>query len=208
MRRGEKMSNLSNAKIYGGIGALLMLIGGFIPAVGGILPLIGLILVFIAVKNIADEAKDESIFKNYLWYFIVSIIAMVAVFSIFIASFGAAGGFSLLDMMQMQGGQNINPADLTSLVGNMMGGCLAALVIGWILMIVATLFLRKSFNSIAEHTEVKLFATTGLLFFVGAITLIILIGGFILLIAMILEIVAFFSLPETLPRTTTSAAES
>ena len=202
------MSNLSNAKIYGGIGALLMLIGGFIPAVGGILPLIGLILVFIAVKNIADEAKDESIFKNYLWYFIVSIIAMVAVFSIFIASFGAAGGFSLLDMMQMQGGQNINPADLTSLVGNMMGGCLAALVIGWILMIVATLFLRKSFNSIAEHTGVKLFATTGLLFFVGAITLIILIGGFILLIAMILEIVAFFSLPETLPRTTTSAAES
>ncbi|HEC82238.1 MAG TPA: DUF996 domain-containing protein [Thermoplasmatales archaeon] len=199
------MSNLSNARMYGGIGALLMLVGGFIPAVGGIIPLIGLILVFIAVKSIANETNDESIFKNYLWYFVVSIVAMVVVFGIFIASFGAAGGFSILNMMQMQGGQTVNPEDITSLVGNMMGGCLAALVIGWILMIVATLFLRKSFNSIAEHTGVKLFATTGLLFFVGAITLVILVGGILLLIAAILEIVAFFSLPETLPKAATAS---
>ena len=194
------MGNLSSARIYGGIGALLMLIGGFIPTVGAIIPIIGLILVFIAIKYIADETKDQTIFKNYLWYFVISIIATVVALGIFMASFGAAGGFSILNMMQTQSGQNINPADFTNLAGSMIGGCLAALVIGWILMIVATMFLRKSFNSIAEHTNVKLFATTGLLFFIGAITLIILLGAFILLIAMILEIVAFFSLPETLPK--------
>ncbi|HID25326.1 MAG TPA: DUF996 domain-containing protein [Thermoplasmata archaeon] len=194
------MSKLGTARMYGGIGALLMLIGGFIPAVGAIISTISLILVFIAIKYIADETKDHSIFQNYLWYFIISIIAVAVVVGITVASFGVAGGFSFLEMLQSQGGQISDPTAAMNLLGNMVGGCLAALVIGWILMIVATLFLRKSFNSIAEHTNVKLFATTGLLFFIGAITLIILVGIFILLIATILEIVAFFSLPETLPK--------
>ena len=57
------MSKLSEAKILGGIGALLMLLGGFIiPGLGGI---IGLILIFIAVKYISEECKDKSIFDNY-----------------------------------------------------------------------------------------------------------------------------------------------
>jgi uncharacterized membrane protein len=58
------MGNLSNAKILGGIGALLTLIGIFIPSSWGILSLIGFILVFVAVKMIADAAKDHGIFNN------------------------------------------------------------------------------------------------------------------------------------------------
>jgi uncharacterized membrane protein len=74
---------------------------------------------------------------------------------------------------------------------------IAGLVVIWIIAIIASLFIRKSFNLIAEKTGVKWFATTGLLYFIGTITLIIVIGIVILLIASILEIVAFFSLPET-----------
>ena len=73
------------------------------------------------------------------------------------------------------------------------------LIVGWILMIFATIYLRKSYNSIAKHTNVDLFKTTGTVYFIGAITLIVVIGAFILLIGKILEIVAFFSLPEEIP---------
>ena len=67
-----------------------MLIGGFIlPGIGAI---IGLVILFIAVKYIADVAKDESIFNNYLMHFICSIIAVVTVVIIFFVSIG---GFSL-----------------------------------------------------------------------------------------------------------------
>ena len=45
------MSKLSEAKVFGGIGALLMLIGGFIPYAGPIVSIVGLVLVFIAVKS-------------------------------------------------------------------------------------------------------------------------------------------------------------
>ena len=63
------------------------------------------------------------------------------------------------------------------------------------------MYLRKSYNSIAKHTKVHLFRTTGLIYFIGAITLIIAIGIIIILVAKILEIVAYFSLPEKLPST-------
>lgn len=41
------MSKLSNAKIFGGVGAILTLIGGLISEV---ISLIGVVLIFIAVK--------------------------------------------------------------------------------------------------------------------------------------------------------------
>ena len=61
------MSNLSNAKMYGGIGSIIMLIGGFIPVVGMALPIIGLVLVIIAIKNIADETKDHGNFREIVF---------------------------------------------------------------------------------------------------------------------------------------------
>lgn len=82
--------------------------------------------------------------------------------------------------------------------------CVLGLIVGWIVMIVATLYLRKSYDRIAEYTKVDMFKTTGLLYFIGAITLIVLIGFLILFIAKILEIVAFFTLPDTLPAQTTT----
>jgi len=44
-----------------------------------------------------------------------------------------------------------------------------------------------------------MFRTTGLLFLIGAATLIVLVGFVILFIAAILQVVAFFSIPEQLP---------
>ena len=75
-------------------------------------------------------------------------------------------------------------------------------MVAWILLILGTLYLRKSYNSIAEYTKVDLFKTTGLVYFIGAITLIVIIGIFIIIVAKILEIVAFFSLPENLSTAT------
>ena len=192
------MSNLSNAKVFGGIGALLSLIGGFIPFAGPVVLIIGLILVFLAIKNISDETKNKSIFDNYLYYFILSIIAIVAAVVIMFASVGSIDFLNISEQSQ-------NITDYTefwNIFGGVVTGCVLALFIAWIFMIIAALFLRKSYTSIAEHTKVDLFKTTGLLYLIGAITLIVIIGALILLIAKIIEIIAFFSLPENLPKAT------
>jgi len=44
-----------------------------------------------------------------------------------------------------------------------------------------------------------MFSTVGTLYLIGAALLIIMIGGLILIVAKVLEMIAFFSLPEKLP---------
>jgi len=193
------MSDLGNAKIFGGIGALLTLIGTFIPYAGPIISIVGLIFVFIAVKSISDLTKDHDIFRNYLYSFIMSIISIVAVFVIIFIGFGMVGGFSWITSLQ-----DINITDFSTFwdsFGGIIGYTLLALFVGWILAIIAAIFLRRSYNSIAKHTKVKLFRTTGTLYFWGAITTIIVIGFLIIFIASIIEIIAYFSLPDKLPST-------
>jgi len=193
------MTKISEAKILGGIGALLSLFV-VLPSVGPLVSIIGFVLVFIAVKYIAEETKNHSIFQNYMMNFILSIIAIGAVIVIMIAAFGISGGFSWITTVQQQNITDFN--SFWASFGTMIGGCIVALVIAWVLLILGSLYLRKSYNSIAEHTQVNLFKTTGLVYFIGAITLIIVIGVFILIVAKILEIVSFFSLPENLPAAT------
>ena len=191
------MAEFNNAKMFGGIGAILLLIGVFIPYAGPILHILGLILVFIAVRTISQLANDDKIFNNYLYYFILNIVAFIAVIVIMIIGFGMAGGFSWITGLQSANITNFN--DFLDYFGSIIGACVAAIIIGWILLIIAALYLRKSYNAIAEYTNVKLFSTTGLIYFIGAITLIVFIGVFILFIGRILEIIAYFSLPDSLP---------
>ena len=190
------MSKIGQAKILGGIGALLSLLT-VVPSIGFIIGLVGLILVFIAVKYIAEETKDHTIFQNYLMNFIFDIIAIGAVIGIMIMAFGISGGMSWVNAMQ--GKDFTDFSSFWETFGSMVIGCALALLVAWIMLLIGALYLRKSYNSIADHTKVDLFKTTGLVNLIGAATLIIVIGVFIILIARILEIVSYFSLPENLP---------
>lgn len=201
------MSKLSKAKIFGGMGAVLSLVGSFIPFIeimylelGVILFIAGWVLVVIAIKYIADETKHGPIFKNYLVYFVCSILAIVATAVILIIGCGLPVFF----LVGYMGGGSIDPDFIIALIGAL----IMAIVVTWILMIIGTIYLRKSYNSIAKYTKVDLFRTTGTVYFIGAITLIVLVGALILLIAKILEIVSFFSLPDKIPIAAEASKES
>jgi len=187
------MSKLRKAKILGGIGALLMLIGGI--ASPGLGCLLGLILLFVAIKYIADTTSDESIFDNYLMHFILTILAVIAVVLIFFYSVGGLTFFSLLEETEFTDAQSVY-----DFFEPYIGWWILALVVGWVFIVISAIYLKKSYESIAEHTNVSMFKTTGKIYFIGAILLIVIVGILILFIAKILEIVAFFSLPEELPK--------
>ena len=192
------MTKLSEAKIYGGIGALLSILG-IVPYAGPLLGLIGLVLIFIAVKQIADETKNHKIFNDYLMNFILQIVAVVALIIIVIVAFGISGGLTWATSLSQQNITDFN--SFWNIFGTIITGAIIGLVIAWILLVIGAFFLRKSYNNIAEHTKVNLFKTTGTVYFIGAITLIIIVGLLILFVAKILEIVSFFSLPDNLPQT-------
>ena len=193
------MGLLHNAKIIGGIGAILTLLL-IIPSIGWIIGIIGFILALIAVKYISDETKDKSIFDNFLYFFIVAIIAIVVSGVIFVITFLEAGGISYI--MELQNLAYTDPLAVWNAIQPLLIGALVALAILWSLILISAIFLRKSYDIIGELTKVKWFNTAALLFLIGAATLIIGIGFLLVLVGIILEIIAFFSLPDKLPTKT------
>lgn len=183
------MGNLDSAKNLGGIGSILIVVGALIPAIGTAVAIVGIILVLIAVKYISDETKDPRIFKNYLFSFIFAIVAFVVAGLVLVMGF-----FGLL----------LSAGDSDSGLVNFLASIGLALVAFWILAILSAVFLRRSYNSIHAHTKVSLFSTTATVNLIGAFLVIVLIGLVIVFIAMILQIVAFFSLPEMIETQATS----
>ncbi len=156
------MAELKDAKIWGGIGAILTVVG---------LGFIGFILKLIGVKKISDATGNGEIFSKYLWSAALAIIASILILA------GMISGM---------------------LSGHMMG-LGAMMIVGAILMIVAAYFMKQSYDMVAEETGVSMFSTVALLYIIGAVLTIVVIGAILILIAAILEIVAFFSLPDSIP---------
>ena len=161
------MGDLKNAKILGGIGAILTLVN---------LGFIGFILKLLAVKNIAEATGRGEIFSKYLWAAILAIIADLVLISAFIGSMGTLSE---------------SPEQVIGMIG--FGGFIAI-----VLLIIGMWFMKQSYDMIAEETGVGTFRTVAKLYIIGAILLVVLIGAFLILIAAILEIVAFFSLPDSI----------
>ncbi|RLG06526.1 MAG: hypothetical protein DRN59_02865 [Thaumarchaeota archaeon] len=175
------MATLEQARTFGGIGSILMILT-IVPFAGPILGIIGFVLVLIAVKYISEIVGDPSIFKNYLIAVILSIAGVVV-----ISLAGFAAYLALIP--PMAGG----PERLLNIFSLSVIGVLVAV---WILLIIAAIFIRRSFNSIASALNVKMFSTAALLYLIGAIlTIAFGIGGIISFIAIILQIIAFFQIP-------------
>jgi len=164
------MSKLGDAKTLGGIGAILLLIPG--------ISIVGYILILIATKYVSDELGDKSIFDNMLYAVIAGIVGVAA--AAFIIFTGAA--FSAI-----------------SFAASAIGGVIVGLAIAWVFLIVSSIFIRRSYNAMAIRLNIGYFRTAGLLYFIGAILTIILVGFIILFVAAIIQIIAFFGIPDAVP---------
>jgi uncharacterized membrane protein len=160
------MGKLSDAKILGGIGSILQIIP--------YLNIVGFILTLIAVKFVSDEVHDGSIFTDMLY----AVIAGIVGFAI-----AAVGIFGTLFAIASSGIAAF-------------GAIAVFLVVGWLALIVSSIFIRRAFGKMATKLNVGTFRTAGTLYFVGALLAVILVGYVILFIAFILQIVAFFSINE------------
>jgi len=166
------MSSLSTAKVLGGVGGIFAIIPG--------ISLVGWILILVAMKEISDVTQDRTIFDDALIAGITAVIGAIT-FVVFLRT-GAFGGLITLGAIDF------------GLFGVL--GAFALLSTFWLLLIVSSIFLKRAYDKIAQRLNVGAFATAGLLYLIGALTVIVLVGFLILLIAMIFQIVAYFSIPD------------
>ena len=166
----KAMSKLGDAKTLGGVGSILLLIP--------VANIIGYILILIAAKYVSDELGDRSVFDNMLYAVITGIIgAAAAAFIIITGEAFSAFTFS----------------------ASAIAGVVVGLAIAWIALIVSSIFIRRAYDVMAARMNVSTFRTAGTLYFVGAILTIILVGFIILFVAAIVQIIAFFAIPDSVP---------
>ncbi len=182
------MVSLSDAKTLGGIGSILMLVS-IIPSAFGVLWIVGLVLVLISVKYISEVLEDKTVFNNLLISVILVVIGVIITAAVAIFSYISMFRYATVPWMGM------GPRFYESLIA-----VLLALIPLWIFSIISTLYLRKSYNTIASRLNINMFSTTGTLYLVGAVLTIVFVGFIIIFVAEILQAVAFFSIPEKVPQ--------
>ncbi len=183
----EQEKDLKTLKIIGGIGSLLPFFSFFLK-IGPLLGLVSSLLILFAMKELAEISGRREIFKNYLLYFILSLGVIAIIFLGFFGVLGVIGPGILLGAGKK--------AFLSALFK---GGfvLVASFIAAWILGIVASYFLKKSFHEVASVFGVNIFEVTGWIIFLGAILVIVIIGAFLVFpLGNILMAVSFFSLPE------------
>ncbi len=188
------MTKLSDAKIMGGIGSILVLLTA-VPSVGWLLAIAGFILILIAIKRISDAVGDSSIYSHMIYSVLLAIVSLcVAVVTVIAGVLTILGMGSFVNSTFMLS-PNLQPGDWLGLILAVLPGLIAV----WVLLIISAIFLRRSFMAISEKLKIRLFDTGALVFLIGAITVVVGIGFILVLIAEIIFAVAFFTIPDTVP---------
>jgi uncharacterized membrane protein len=187
----KEMASLSDAKVLGGIGSILILLTA-VPSVGVLFGIAGFIMILLAINNISQVVNEKSIYSNML------VAVVLAIGAIVVGAVTIVGAiYHVLSLGSFVGSRFVLPPHIapTNLFGLAVAAVAGVLVV-WALLVSSAVFVRKSYNSMASKLNVHMFETAGLLYLIGAATTIIVIGFPILLIAQILLAVAFFSIAE------------
>jgi uncharacterized membrane protein len=197
--------NLKSSKTIGGIGAILIVIS-FLPYISQLpfIGLIGAILVLVGLHGFASVYKESRIYDNALYGIIAGIIGVVLAVVIGIAVVLPNITDFLLKVFPSWNGDWTTITSLSGMIPNTsnigFGDIIpfitaAILVIAtlWVFGIIATFFVRRSLVQLAAKTNVGLFSTAGTLLLIGAVLVIVLGLGLLLMwIAALLLAIAFF----------------
>ncbi len=172
-----------------------------VPAIGWVLSIAGAIMVLLAIKHVSEVVQDRSIFNNMIIAILLSIVGVVVGVVVIVGAVFTTFGLGAFSSMYPNFSGTFpsfsNPSSVP--IGDWMGlivGALAGLAIIWVLLLVSAIFVRRSYESTATKLGVHMFSMVGLLYLVGAALSIVLVGFLILFVALILNIVAFFSIPD------------
>jgi uncharacterized membrane protein len=195
---------LESSKTLGGVGAILIIVGS-LGSIGlgyvGLLSIIGIILVLIALKGLSDHYNEGGIFNNALYGLIVGIIGgvvFVAVLVMTVLTAISTLGISDWTEWPMQVQQNITDWNaFWALVEPIVIGILVAFIVLFVFFIITAIFFRKSLSTLSMKSGEKIFETAGLLWLIGAILTIVLVGLILIWVAWILIAIGFFSIKAT-----------
>ena len=178
--------SLEYSKTLAGEGAILLLLS-LVPYAGWILGIIGVILLLRGIKELSNYYQDEEIYKNSLtgvkFYIIAIVAAGVAIAAITIGIWSATGFDFTTASFVFTAGFGVG---LIVFFGG--------LILAFVFYVLATMNLRRTFNTLAQKSGEPSFATAGNLLWWGAILSIVLVGFLLIFVAWIFATIGFFTM--------------
>ncbi|MCL2359248.1 MAG: DUF996 domain-containing protein [Nitrososphaerota archaeon] len=175
------MSDFETSKTLSAIGSILL----WVPFAS----IVGYILLYVGIKGLSEHYRDDSIVRDFIIGVVFGIIGSIAsAIGLVTALFGGIGTILSLASLSYLGSY-ATAALISSLLW-----AIVPLIVGFIFLLLQALRFKKGFNTLAQHSGVTLFRTTGTFLLIGAVLSIIYIGVIFSAIAYILMAVAFFSL--------------
>jgi len=171
--------SLESGKNMAGIGSIFLIIP--VP----FLSIVGIILVLIGMKNLSAAYNNKSIWTNTLYAVIFGIIGIVA------------SGLTLVSLIfgGIFTGATLGVGDSSGILA-IIGGFILFLIVAFVFYLLEAIYIRKAFDSLATKSGVGLFRTGGLLLLIGALLTIVIVGLFLIFVAWIVILVAFFQIPS------------
>lgn len=193
------MPMLSSTRSIGVIGSIMIVLL-IIPGIGTILAIVGWVLVLIAANQLSNMVGVRGIFNNTLIAAVLGVVGVVALAALALSSILNFAGINGMGLGSLAG-MNRSSIVVSNLhgIGGLIIGLIAGLALLWVFLIASAFFLRRSFNTIADKFNVKMFSTAALVYLIGAALTIVGVGLLIVFIAEILQAMAFYSLPDLLP---------
>jgi uncharacterized membrane protein len=154
-----------------------------------VVAIVGLILLLIAMNSLANYYKTPGIFKNILYAVIINIVTVVVVVLL---------EFALL----LPATREVSISGTTPTLGNLgsvFTGLIALVAVAIAMSIISAVLVWRAFNLLGEKSEVDSFKTAGLLYLIGMLLSIILIGGIIMWIGFIFAAIGFHRLKPLPP---------
>jgi uncharacterized membrane protein len=155
-----------------------------------VIAITGLILFLLAMHRLSKYYAEPAIFKNVLYAFIINIA--VAIIGWIILSVYTS---SIIGHIP-SGGINTTAATTPdmSAFASLIIAILAAAIIGFIFMVLCAVLYWRAFNKLAEKSQIDDFKTAGLLYLLGSVLMIILVGAILIWVAWIYAAQGFHKL--------------
>lgn len=171
------MLSLDVAKVLGVVGTVTNIVAPFIDP---LLWLLGFVLLLTAVYGVSKAVGVPEIFRDYVVAF-VTVVAGILVASL--------AGFSF--KVTITHGE---PGLIRLLVS-----AILVIAILWAFLVASAIFIRRSYRRMARSLNHRFFSVVGTVYLAGAVLTIAAIGFLILFVGMVIELVAWATLPTSRP---------
>ncbi len=178
-------SDFGNIKVLGGLAALFIM-GTFVPYIGALLGLASVIMFLISFYKISRLSGKKFIFNFILTAYILNLAVILSLIFFFF--------YAIYDILQNSGFSIDYIVNNFSIEGSFLNTVLVLIAFYYVVSIIIAFLWKRSLDACAVFLKEKLFATAGLLYVIGALSLILCgIGILITLAAHIVLAIAFFS---------------